>query len=101
MGMTYHLAFHVLRAMKRLRGTPMDVFGWDPDRRMERALIAEYEQLMDERFRSAATRPYEDLVECAQSAMAIKGYGPIKERAVADWREQVGEPGRHAASTAT
>jgi indolepyruvate ferredoxin oxidoreductase len=89
MSRTYHVAFHALRAMKRLRGTPADVFGWDRDRRMERALIGEYERFMEERLQSPDALPYEDLVRSAESAMSIKGYGPIKERAAARWREQV------------
>ena len=85
--------------MKRLRGTPLDVFGWDRDRRMERALIAEYEQLIEESLHSADALPYEELVRYAESAISIKGYGPIKERAVAGWRTQVGELRRQRAGT--
>ena len=100
MATTYQVAFHALRAMKRLRGTPLDVFGWDRDRRMERALIGEYEQLIEESLYSADALPYEELVQCAESAISIKGYGPIKERAVAGWRTQVGELRRQRAGTA-
>ncbi len=100
MGKTYEVAFHALRAMKRLRGTPLDVFGWDRDRRMERTLIGEYEQLIEECLHTVRTLPYEDLVQCAESAISIKGYGPIKERAVAAWRERVGELRRSPAATA-
>ncbi len=100
MAKTYEVAFHALRAMKRVRGTPLDVFGWDRDRRMERALIGEYEQLISECLHSADALPYEDLVQCAASALSIKGYGPIKERAVAGWRTQVGELRRQHAGTA-
>jgi indolepyruvate ferredoxin oxidoreductase len=84
---TYHLHPPVLRAMKRLRGTPFDVFGADRDRRTERALIAEYERLVDQT--AAAGLPYDTLVLIAESAMSIKGYGPVKEKAVAAWRTLV------------
>ena len=40
-------AFGVLRRFKVLRGTPLDPFGYTAERRMERALIAEYERDMD------------------------------------------------------
>ena len=33
--------FRVLAALKRLRGTPLDVFGYTAERRMERALLAD------------------------------------------------------------
>ena len=75
--------------MKRLRGTPLDVFGWDPDRRTERALITEYERLIDQG--AATALPYETLVALAGSAMSIKGYGPVKEASVAAWRARVAE----------
>jgi indolepyruvate ferredoxin oxidoreductase len=35
-----------LARMKRLRGTKLDVFGYDRDRRLERAVIEEYEALV-------------------------------------------------------
>lgn len=87
MGKPYELAFRALRRMKGLRGTPLDVFGWDRDRRMERKLIDEYEQLVNDALERGAS--YDDLVDLANSPMTIKGYGPIKERAVAAWRERV------------
>jgi len=93
LGAPYALAFRGLARMKRLRGTPFDVFGWDRDRRMERALIAEYELLIGELTGDAALPipavPYETLVRIADSALAIKGYGPVKESAVAAWRTRV------------
>src|SRR5262249_51767203 len=45
-GKVFGLAFRILRHMKGLRGTPLDVFGWDQDRRLERAVAAEYEQMV-------------------------------------------------------
>ena len=35
--------FRLLAAVKGLRGTALDVFGYPPERRMERALLARYE----------------------------------------------------------
>ncbi|MGH3247694.1 MAG: DUF6537 domain-containing protein, partial [Trebonia sp.] len=98
LGPSYALAFRVLRPMKRLRGTPFDVFGWAHDRRTERAVIAEYEQLMDEAI--AGTLPYETLVPLAESAQSVKGYGPIKEAAVDTWRARVAELRAHPAAAA-
>jgi indolepyruvate ferredoxin oxidoreductase len=87
LGTPYALAFRLLRPMKRLRGTPFDVFGWDRDRRTERAVIGEYERLMAEAI--AAGLPYDTLVRLAESAQSVKGYGPVKEAAVTAWREHV------------
>ena len=89
MGRPYELSFRVLSRMKRLRGTPFDLFGADPDRRLERALIVEYERLIDGGLASGL--PYGTLTDLASSATAIKGYAGIKEEAVVAWRERVAE----------
>jgi indolepyruvate ferredoxin oxidoreductase len=89
MGKPYDVAFHALRRMRRLRGTPFDPFGWDRDRRAERTVIAEYAALMDETIDSEGTLPYETQVALAESAALIKGYGPIKEAAIDRWRERL------------
>jgi indolepyruvate ferredoxin oxidoreductase len=102
LGAPYALAFRVLRPMKRLRGTPLDVFGWDRDRRTERAVIAEYERMADGAI--AAGMPYETLLQLAASAQSIKGYGPVKEAAVDAWRARISElrtPPAAAASAGT
>jgi len=89
LGMPYELGFRALRRMRWLRGTPFDVFGWDRHRRTERAVITEYEQLIEETTGPSSALPYDTLVRIAASAMSIKGYDAIKDRAVAAWREQV------------
>src|SRR5262249_46549889 len=40
-------AFKVLAAMKGLRGTAFDIFGYTEERRTERALIREYEETVE------------------------------------------------------
>jgi indolepyruvate ferredoxin oxidoreductase len=98
MGRTYDVGFRALRRMKRLRGTPLDPFGYDRDRRMERAVIEEYEQILDRALRNDDAS-YDTLVALARSALSIKGYGPIKEQAVIEWRRQVAELTRVSAAT--
>ncbi len=83
------LAFAGLVRMKHLRGTPFDPFGRDPDRRLERAVVDEYERLLLDVTRPGAGVTYETQVALARSAQEIKGYGPIKEAAVARWRADV------------
>ncbi|HMQ25425.1 MAG TPA: 2-oxoacid:acceptor oxidoreductase family protein, partial [Acidimicrobiales bacterium] len=86
---TYEVGFAVLARLKRLRGTSVDVFGWDRDRRMERAVIEEYAALMDDVLAPDADLAYDDRVALAESAQTVRGYGPIKEASVDRWREQV------------
>jgi indolepyruvate ferredoxin oxidoreductase len=91
LGTPYRLSFHVLRRMRRLRGTPFDVFGWDPERRLERALIEEYRQLVEEMLDRGSSLPYDQKVQLAASALAVKGYGPIKVAAIEAWRVSAAE----------
>lgn len=99
LGRSYEFAFRALRSMKRVRGTALDVFGWDRDRRMERSVIDEYAQLVNESLGSSLA--YDTLVRIAQSPMSIKGYGSIKERAVAAWRAEIADLRRRAHTPVT
>ncbi|MEM0946552.1 MAG: indolepyruvate ferredoxin oxidoreductase family protein [Pseudomonadota bacterium] len=70
--------FPALAAMKRLRGTPFDIFGYSAERRMERRLIRQYEK--DVRAVVSAPPPnWEAVVELASLPMEIRGFGPVKE----------------------
>jgi indolepyruvate ferredoxin oxidoreductase len=91
LGKPYGAAFYALRGMKQLRGTPLDPFGWHRDRRMERALIVEYQGLIEEILDPASETDYQTQVQIAESAMGIRGYGPIKEAAIGRWRGRVVE----------
>jgi indolepyruvate ferredoxin oxidoreductase len=67
-----------LRRFKALRGTPLDPFGYSAERRMERALIAEYEADMGEVF--ARVTPGTEAIarELAALPLTIRGFGPVK-----------------------
>jgi len=83
--------FPLLARFKRLRGTPFDPFGRTDERRMERALIKEYEADM-----AALTdlRPdqMDAAVALASLPLDIRGFGPVKEanaRKAAKRREEL------------
>jgi indolepyruvate ferredoxin oxidoreductase len=72
-------AFGVLARLRRLRGTPFDIFGRSAERRMERRLIAEYEAVVDE-ICGRLTRANHGLaIEIARIPEHIRGYGHVKE----------------------
>jgi indolepyruvate ferredoxin oxidoreductase len=74
--------FRLLSKFKTLRGTAFDLFGRTEERRMERALIAEYEQTVDALL-DGLTRDNHDLaVEIASLPESIRGYGHIKAKSV-------------------
>ncbi|KUF11878.1 indolepyruvate ferredoxin oxidoreductase family protein [Pseudoponticoccus marisrubri] len=72
-------AFSLLRRFKFLRGTPFDPFGRSAERRMERALIAQYEADMADWLPKVAPETMDALVVLAELPLQIKGFGPVKE----------------------
>ena len=74
-------AFKVLAAMKGLRGTPLDPFGYSADRRHERAMIREYEADMREVLANVTDATMSVAVELAELPLSVRGYGPVKEKA--------------------
>jgi indolepyruvate ferredoxin oxidoreductase len=77
-------AFRVLAKMRRLRGTPLDVFGRTEERRTERGLITAYEQLVDELLAKLAAHNHELAVALASIPEHIRGYGHVKLRHLRD-----------------
>jgi indolepyruvate ferredoxin oxidoreductase len=74
--------FRLLARMKRLRGTVLDPFGWTAERRRERALIRDYERILDEILDRLAPENYAVAVELARLPERIRGFGHIKEAAI-------------------
>jgi indolepyruvate ferredoxin oxidoreductase len=74
-------AFRVLAAMKGLRGTPLDPFGYTAERRRERALIAQFETDMAEVFAGLTDATLPIAIELAELPMSIRGFGPVKDAA--------------------
>ena len=82
-------AFRLLAAMKGLRGTPFDLFGYTQERRMERDLITWYEGIIDTILRRLPAEGPEKLLALAAAPMDMRGYGQVKEAAVRDVRKRV------------
>ena len=75
-----------LRHGKRLRFTPLDPFGRTEERRMERALIAEYRAAIEAFLPQLSAANHAAICDWAEAAVGIKGFGPIKARNVARTR---------------
>ncbi|MGF7161062.1 indolepyruvate ferredoxin oxidoreductase [Rhodoligotrophos appendicifer] len=73
-------AFRLLAKFKRLRGTPLDIFGYSSERKMERGLIAQYEGLVQELLDGLTPELYGLAVEIASIPEHIRGYGHVKEQ---------------------
>jgi indolepyruvate ferredoxin oxidoreductase len=76
-------AFGLLKKFKWLRGTPLDVFGYSADRRIERKLIADYEAMLDEIAGNLTPDNHPLAVGLAAVPEHIRGYGHVKQRHLA------------------
>jgi indolepyruvate ferredoxin oxidoreductase len=79
-------AFKLLAKMKGLRGGRFDVFGYTAERKMERALVAEYRQLVEALLPGLDAGNHATAVELASLPEHIRGFGHVKEKAVAEFR---------------
>jgi indolepyruvate ferredoxin oxidoreductase len=84
-------AFALLARLKGLRGTPLDVFGRSAERRTERQLIVEYEELVEELLAKLDRDNQAVALQLATLPEEIRGFGHIKENnlkaARAKWTE--------------
>jgi indolepyruvate ferredoxin oxidoreductase len=79
-------AFGVLARLKGLRGTAFDIFGRTEERKMERALIVEYRQCVEELLSGLTATNLGLAVDIARIPEEIRGYGHVKERHLAKAR---------------
>ena len=74
--------FKGLARLKRLRGTPLDPFGYSAERRMERRLIDDYRALLRRLALGLTAENRDEAARIAAMVMDIRGFGPVKEKAV-------------------
>jgi indolepyruvate ferredoxin oxidoreductase len=75
--------FRSLAKLKRLRGTKLDPFGYTAERRAERQLIADYEAMLDDLLPQLGRADFDTILALARLPESIRGFGPVKERAIA------------------
>ncbi|MEY4175008.1 MAG: hypothetical protein RI900_2173 [Actinomycetota bacterium] len=85
---TAPVAFGSLRALRRTRGTLLDLFGHSAHRRLERGLADEYRQQVATALELLAADPgrYDAVVALLGLADGVRGFDHVKERNIADWR---------------
>ena len=74
--------FRTLAKLRFLRGTPFDIFGHSADRKLERDLIAGYEKDVATVLGLLSPVTHDTAVEILSLPDRIRGYGPVKEKAV-------------------
>jgi len=82
-------AFRLLARFRKLRGTRLDIFGMTTERRMERALIGEFEDNVEILLQLLSSDNIELATEIIKEYLEIRGYGPIKEEAARSTRARI------------
>ncbi|MFD2738652.1 indolepyruvate ferredoxin oxidoreductase family protein [Sulfitobacter aestuarii] len=69
----------LMAKFKGLRGTPFDPFGYTAERKMERALIRQYEADMEEVLPLLTDATRAPIIALAELPLQIRGFGPVKQ----------------------
>ncbi len=67
----------LLTKLKALRGTPLDIFGYNAERQMERQLIKQYERDIKEITPLVTPQTRDAVIALAQLPLDIRGFGPV------------------------
>jgi indolepyruvate ferredoxin oxidoreductase len=81
-------AFKLLAKFKGLRGGKLDIFGYTEERKMERALIVEYRQMLEGLVGKLTSGNHALAVELANLPEQIRGFGHVKDKNVAVFRAE-------------
>jgi len=91
LGGWFRPAFVALHAMRGLRGSAFDVFGYDQIRRLERELLAEYRRIIADLLPGLTADTLDTAVQVAELPDVIRGYDEVKLRNVKIYRERMAE----------
>ncbi len=76
--------FRLLRHGKRLRGTVLDPFGWQAERRAERGFARDTEASIEAAIARLRPETLDSAVALAEIPMHVRGFGPVKHAALRD-----------------
>ncbi|HEA54153.1 indolepyruvate ferredoxin oxidoreductase family protein, partial [Marinobacter antarcticus] len=74
-------AFKLLAKFRVLRGTPVDPFSYSADRKMDRAQLKDYQQLVKRIVSELDASNYDTFLQLAELSSETRGYGPVREQA--------------------
>ena len=92
LGVSWTPVIRTLAAMRRLRGTVFDVFGYTAVRRAERSLPGEYRSAVESDLRRLDAAGYEAALARAALPEIVRGYEHIKMAGIDKMREQLKRP---------
>jgi len=82
-------AFWALRPMRRIRGTPLDVFGWAHVRHVEREMIPEYISAIGALLPLVDAYSLAEVVAIASLPDRVRGYEHLKLERASAYREEL------------
>ncbi|MGI9295278.1 MAG: indolepyruvate ferredoxin oxidoreductase family protein, partial [Pseudomonadales bacterium] len=83
--------FKLLAKGKVIRGKRFDPFGWSHERKTERGLIADYHRTLVEILPSLNRQNHAIAVTIASVPDQIRGYGPVKDKSIAEAQQRTNE----------
>jgi len=89
LGTWFRPAFVVLRSMRRLRGTRLDVFGYSKMRRLERSMCDEFADILDDIALRLTEENFTIALKIAALPESVTGYEDLKARRAAAYRDQL------------
>ncbi len=82
-------ALNALSKLKKLRGTPLDLFGYTAERRMERELIRWFMSVLKRCAAQADQSNRDHWLEIVSAPLNIRGYGAVKDASVTETKHLV------------
>ncbi|MEH6474166.1 MAG: indolepyruvate ferredoxin oxidoreductase family protein [Sneathiella sp.] len=82
-------AFEILPRFKFLRGTALDPFGYLAERKEERLILQQFEQILSQLIDNLTADNYASAVEIAELPMKVRGYGHVKDKAIEHYRRDL------------
>ena len=91
LGAWFRTPLMMLKSMKGLRGTALDLFGYAAHRRLERSLIHWYRELIEQVLANLTPANLPQALEIAALPDQIRGYEKIKEQNIAKVKQEAVE----------
>jgi indolepyruvate ferredoxin oxidoreductase len=91
LGPWFRTPLSLLKRLKGLRGTPLDIFGLSSHRRLERSLIGWYRELIKQVLANLTPENLPLALEIAVLPDQIRGYEKIKEQNIAKVKQSASE----------
>ncbi|MDX1459209.1 MAG: indolepyruvate ferredoxin oxidoreductase family protein, partial [Marinobacter sp.] len=81
-------AFRLLAKLRGLRGTLADPFRFSADRKLDRAMLRDYQSLVSRIGAELNASNFETFLQLAELPADVRGFGPVREQAAENIKEK-------------